>query len=582
MRRVTGWLLRVDRATRLVILSILLGVVGAAAAQVFLWMLHAAEALLLVPITGYSYLTVAQTHTAQFSLATLAPLWWVPVATTLGGLLAGLLVYRLAPEAEGDGTDAAVKAYHRLDGNIRARIPLVKSLASAITIGSGGVAGREGPTAQIAAGIGSILGRALGLSAEERRLLVVIGMAAGLSAIFKSPLGTAIFGVEVLYSTLAFEGEGLAYTIIAAAVAYALTALLDSATPLFYLPSTFTIQSPFELAWYLALGLAAGAVGALMPTVFYRVRDVFAALPMPPHLKPALGGLLLGVLGIFLPQLLGGGYGWIQLAINAKLPILLMLALAFGKPLALSLTIGSGGSGGTFAPTLYVGAMLGASLAAILHALTSIAPDPAAFAIVGMAATFAGAARVPVASMIIIVEMTGGYTMLMPALLSVAVAFLVQTRLTRHARYPSLVEAQVPHPAQSPAHHSTYYRVLTDLVRQRLLRVDDGMLRAALDDWLDQGASVPLGSEGERIYTADISTGALAAGHSLREIAFPEHLLVVSMLRKGEVIIPGGTTIVEPGDRLLIAATPQALEAARPLLQGPPGAAAPPAAGGDA
>jgi CIC family chloride channel protein len=253
--------LRLDRTPRLILLSLFLGVVGALGAQAFLWLLHLGEIVLLQPITGYAHVHVKAAHSMGEPPVTHPWYWLVPVATTLGGLLSGFLVYTWAPEAEGHGTDAAVKAFDRKDGHIRARVPLIKTIASAITIGSGGAAGREGPTAQIAAGIGSIVGSLLRLPTDERRYLVLIDIAAGLSAIFKSPLGTAIFSVEILYAAMAFEAEVLIFSLIAAAVAYAITGMIDGFTPLFILPANVGIDSATELTWYALIGVVGGDCG---------------------------------------------------------------------------------------------------------------------------------------------------------------------------------------------------------------------------------------------------------------------------------------------------------------------------------
>ncbi|MEJ2236657.1 MAG: chloride channel protein [Syntrophobacterales bacterium] len=344
------------------------------------------------------------------------------MATTLGGLISGFMVYALAPEAEGHGTDTAVKAFHHLGGRIRARVPFVKMLASAITIGSGGAAGREGPTALISAGIGSVYASLERRSDEERRLLTLIGMAAGLSAIFRSPVGTAMFAIEVLYSDMEFDGGALLYTLLGSVVAYAVNGLFVGWQPLFQVPAGLALPHFFDYSWYIVLGAAAGLVATLIPTVFYRIRDGFAALPIPPHFKPALGGLGIGLLAMGLPQVLGGGYGWIQEAIDGRLSLILLLVLIFAKLLAFSLTVSSGGSGGVFAPSLYVGAMLGGLLAQLFH------QPSAAFVIVGMAAVFAGAARVPLASMLMVTEMTGGYHLLPPAALAVILSPVVQIR----------------------------------------------------------------------------------------------------------------------------------------------------------
>ena len=217
------------------------------------------------------------------------------MATTVGGLLTGIVVYGLAPEAEGGGEGEVVRSYHQDGGNVRARIPFVKAVASAITIGSGGAAGREGPMALISAGVGPIIAKLARVSVEERRQLMLIGTAAGVSAVFQSPLGSAIFTVEVLYSGVGFEGVVLLYTLIASAVAYALHGMVVGFEPMFLLQGDATFKHPFELGAFAVLGVLAGVLGALLPLVLYGVRDGFRRMPIPNVLKPALGGLLLGV-----------------------------------------------------------------------------------------------------------------------------------------------------------------------------------------------------------------------------------------------------------------------------------------------
>lgn len=441
------------RPWRMLLLSLLLGIVGGLGAVVFLGMLALAQRGFLGVLAGVYPLDITQaTHlhalppAAHWNLRIL-------LSTTLGGLIAGLLVYGFAPEAEGHGTDSAVKSFHQLKGYIRARVIVVKSIASAITIGSGGAAGREGPTAQIAAGIGSLLGRLLRLSDDEKRLMVLVGMAAGLSAIFKSPLGTAIFAVEVLYAGLHFEGRALPFTLAGSALAYAVVCLFTGWGTLFDVPLHVDFDHPQQLLWYALLGGVCGVMGTLLPNVFYGVRDGFRKLPLPNHIKPAIGGLLVGLIALVFPQILGGGYGIMQLAVQGTLGagILLLLLLSLFKVVALALTVGSGGSGGVFAPSLFVGALLGAAFGLLLQRL-GIGHEPVAgMALVGMAAVFGAAARVPLATTVMVAEMTGGYTLMAPTMLAVAIAYLLQVALARYTPYPSLYEAQIYVRSASPA-----------------------------------------------------------------------------------------------------------------------------------
>lgn len=386
-------------------------------------------------------------------------LWLIPLATTLGGLLAGVLVYSLAPEAEGHGTDVVVSAFHNLGGVIRARVPFVKLIASAITIGSGGSAGREGPTALISAGIGSVYAVKRHRSEDETRLLMLVGMAAGLAAIFRSPIGTAIFAIEVLYGEMEFEAGALVFTMLGSIVAYAVNGLFVGFRPLFDVPSELAAPGIADYGWYVVLGAACGVVATILPMVFYTVRDLFRLIPCPPHFKPAIGGLGVGLAALLLPQLLGGGYGWIQSAIDGRMTGVLLLFLCFGKILTFALTIGSGGSGGVFAPSLFTGAMLGGFLSPMFH------QPPAAFVVVGMAAVFGGAARVPIATLLMVTEMTGGYHLLIPAALAVMLSSWVQNLLSASLKYQSLYEAQVPSRPYSPSHYIEQLRIALDLLK---------------------------------------------------------------------------------------------------------------------
>jgi CIC family chloride channel protein len=565
------WLLRLDRTPRLILLSLLLGIIGAFGAQVFVWLLTLGEALILTPISGYSYLTVEEAYAMEQAPIIHHWYWLIPVATTLGGLLSGWLVYTFAPEAEGHGTDAAVRTFHRKKGRIRPQVPLVKTIASAITIGSGGAAGREGPTAQIAAGIGAIVGEIFRLPTDERRYLVLIGMAAGLSAVFKSPLGTAIFSVEILYAAMAFEGEVLVYSLIAAAVAYAISGMLDGFAPLFILPVDFSITAPDELLWFGLLGVVAGVIGAVIPSVFYYTRDAFHTLNVPNYLKPAIGGLLLGIIGIFVPQLLGGGYGYVQFALQegAGMSVGLLLLLSFGKIIAMSLTISSGGSGGVFAPSLYIGTLLGAAIAMILHTLGAQVNE-GAMALVGMAALFAGAARVPLASLIMVVEMTGGYHMMAPTMLAVAISFVVQYTLTRRFKYPTLYQAQVLTQAESPVHRDAYYQVVADLLRRRQIKLDRDILRTELSHTLASGAGVPISHSLARLYSLSLDAGTPVAGHEVRTLGLDEmNVLIVGIIRGEHELIPHGSTVLQVGDSLLVAATPESIQPFKAMITSP-------------
>lgn len=563
------WLLKLNRTPRLILISVVLGVIGALGAQIFLLLLHLMDVYVLDLIGHYHEIHVAEAFATKVAPRPFEHFyWWMPISTTLGGLVAGLLIYGLAPETEGHGTDATLRAFHRNNGRVRARVPVVKTLASAITIGSGGSGGREGPTAQIASGFGAIVGHLFKLPDDERRTVVLIGMAAGLSAIFKSPLGTAIFAVEILYSGMAFEGSALIYTLISAAVSYAITGAFSGFTPLFFLPASDRVFVMSDLVWFGLLGILAGALGALMPAVYYRIRDWFASLKIPRVFKPAIGGFAVGVIGIVLPPIIGGGYGYLQYALHggSGLVVWVLLLFSLGKILTLALTVGSGGSGGVFGPTLFIGAMLGAAFAALLH-LFHVDIESSWLAVVGMAAVFAGAARVPIASMVMVIEMTGGFQLIMPTELAVALAFIVQFTLTRRARYPTIYEAQVPTPADSPVYRDLYYQTAANLLRQQEVTLDRDILSNELQIALDRGEGIALRRRKEQLYSLNLAAGTAVAGREVRSLGLAElHVLIVGLIRGESEIVPHGGTKLQVGDGLLVAASSDSIVQFRALV----------------
>ncbi|MEZ5565392.1 MAG: chloride channel protein [Gammaproteobacteria bacterium] len=566
------WLLKLNRTPRLILICVLLGVVGAVGAQLFLLLLHLMDTYVLSSIGRYQTISVQAAHAMSTPPEPFSHwYWWIPVSTTLGGLVAGLLIYTLAPETEGHGTDATLIAFHRNNGRMRARVPLVKTIVSAITIGSGGSGGREGPTAQIASGAGAIVGQVFRLPDEERRIVILIGMAAGLSAIFKSPLGTAIFAVEILYSGMAFEGGALIYTLISASVAYSITGAFSGYTPLFLLHPDSRSLVPLDLVWFSLLGVLAGGLGALMPAAYYRIRDGFAALAVPRYIKPAIGGLVVGLIGVAVPPIIGGGYGYMQFVLpgSSGFGVGLLLLLTFGKILTLSLSVGSGGSGGVFGPTLYIGVMFGAAFAALLH-LFHVNIDSTWLAVVGMAAVFAGAARVPIAAMVMVIEMTGGFQLIMPSMLAVALAFIVQLTLTRHAKHPTIYEAQTLTPADSPVYHDLFYQTAAELLRRQQVHLDQNILRSELQSALDRGEGVSLRYSTERLYRIEMPAGSPVAGREVRSLGLADiGALIVGVIRGESEIVPHGGTKLQVGDGLLVATSKEAIDQFRALIAPP-------------
>jgi CIC family chloride channel protein len=538
---------------RLLAFCVVVGLVGGLAAVLFERLVDLAQHLLLSGVGHYTpprpgvLPAAGEVHAAPGWPTR----WWLPVATTLGGLLSGWVVYRWAPEAEGHGTDAAISAYHSQGGEVRARTPLVKALASALTIGSGGVAGREGPTAQISVGLGGVVARIAGLRGQERRILLLASMAAGLAAMFQAPLGMAIFSVEILYSAMVFESEALIYTVVSAVTAYAVRGLVDGWSTIFAIPPGLAF-SPFDLLGFVVLGVVAGVFGAILPTLFYRVRDLFRTLPVPPHVKPAIGGLLVGLVGMWAPSVLGTGYGWVELALVGQLGLGTLLVLLLVKAPAMAVTIGSGGSGGVFAPTITLGAILGAVVGMVFHALLpgSELSTPA-FIVVGMAAVFAGAARTPISTLIMVAEMTGGYALIVPAMLANTVAFVVQRTLTHGRRYETLYEHQVPTREDSAAHRGVF-------VRRALQMLEGGSFEPSeltlprLVSLLRFGEPIPVTEKAGMLVAVAVRPGSALDGVTVAEsIGRMEGATAVAVLREEEMSIARGPTRIEAGDQVI-------------------------------
>lgn len=515
-----------------------------------MWMLRLATHVFLGLIAGYVAPGLASEGNSLHQVIGPHGMWLIPVVTTLGGLISGFLIYTWAPEAEGHGTDTAVKAVHWTGGAIRTRVAPLKMVASAITIGSGGSAGREGPTALIAAGFGSIYATVQHRSDSERRLLVLMGMAAGLSAIFRSPIGTALFAVEVLYGGIEFEAEALLYCMLAAIVAYAVNGAFSGWQSLFQVPPQTSFNGLSDFGWYVALGVASGIVGTILPEAFYRIRDLFLRLRIPAFIKPAIGGLLVGLLGMQLPQVLGGGYGWIQEAINGQLALKLLIILLGAKIVALALTVSSGGSGGVFAPSLFVGAMLGGLFAVLTH------QPSAGMVIIGMGAVFGAGARVPIATLIMVAEMTGGYQLLVPAGLAVTLSFLVQLRLSKFMKYDSLYEGQVVGRIDSPAHRAEHVQLALQVLNAGGVALPPEVSHLHLAALLQSGMALDL-PNGSQLTAGALRPDSRWVGKSIDgagvEKAIPG-AKITAILRGTSVVDPRPQTVLQPGDRLLIIA----------------------------
>lgn len=391
----------------------------------------------------------------------------------IGGLLMGLLVYKYAPETQGAGTEALLDSFHNGKGKMRTRVPFVKGLASIFTIGSGGSGGMEGPMGQIGGGVGSWVARKFNLSDSERRHFMLAGCAGGLGAIFRAPLGAAITSIEVLYKE-DFESEAIIPAVLSSVTAFSVFMAFYGNHQLFVLPTDLEFRGFKEIPAYLLLAVCTTFFGVFYTKVFFWTGAQFDKLKVRKYLVPAIGGLLLGLLGYFFPSAFGDGWGSLQEVFNidvnpeaaTHVTIKFLCIALLVKTFSISLTIGSRGSAGIFGPSLFAGALLGALVGLVLQNIfpnSEYIPSVSAFALVSMAAMFAGVANAPLAAIIMVCEVAGGYELLAPLLL--VSAFNILT-LKSH----SLFRNQVENKFASPAHIAD----MTVNVLQEM-RVDDAI-----------------------------------------------------------------------------------------------------------
>ncbi|NVL89731.1 MAG: chloride channel protein [Desulfobacterales bacterium] len=441
---------RITTAGKWVFYYILIGLIAGLGSIVFQYLCQAGLHIFMDQMAGYRPPPPAgESHLFQPTNTPFSR-WMLLFLPALGGIISGWLVYTFAPEAEGHGTDAAIDSYHNKGGFIRGRIPFIKTIASAITITSGGSGGREGPIAQIGAGFGSYLATKLKLSDRERRIMLAAGVGAGVGSIFRAPLAGALFAAEVLYRDPEFESEVIIPAGISSVVAYCLFCLVFGWGSLFE-SQDFVFRNPLELGPYIVLAIVLVGGGILYVKSFYGVHRIARAAKIPNHIKPAIGGLCTGVIGFFLPQTLAFGYGFAQMALDNQLPTLLLLGLALGKILTTSFSIGSGGSGGVFGPSIVIGGALGGAVGRIFHAIVpGIVSQPGAFVVVGMAGFFAAVSNTPISTIIFVSEMTNSYHLLLPSLLVCSLVFLLSRKWTIYLK-------QVPTRVDSNAHRGDFF-----------------------------------------------------------------------------------------------------------------------------
>jgi CIC family chloride channel protein len=454
---------------RMLFHAAIVGVAAGLAGAAFFASLEVVQRLIMEDLGGYRPLRAhGETFLPELSGVHHFRPWLLLLVPAIGALASGI-ISELAPETRGGGGDAMINAFHRQDGVVRRRVAWVKALASIFTLGTGGSGGREGPTMQIGGALGSTCGWLLRVDARERRILMVSGVAAGISAVFRTPLGAALLAVEVLYRD-DFESDALIPAVLASVVAYSVVITIFGEATMFSNPGHF----PFvikHLPLYALLALMVSALAVMFLSSLRTVQRVTASLSIPRWARPGLGGLALGVfcvpiilfVGWRVAQpgqglgLLGGGYGAVQLAISGSdwLPIGwagvgLLAGLCLAKIIASSLTIGSGGSAGDFAPALVIGGLFGGAFGrAAQMLLNDPRIEPGAFALVAMGTFYGGIAHVPLSSLVLVCELAGSYDLLVPLMLAEGIAFVLLRRR-------SLYRAQLATQRDSPAHqHKT-------------------------------------------------------------------------------------------------------------------------------
>ncbi len=413
------WWSRISEQSALLLLGIGVGVVSGLGAVAFRWLISQFHVLFF--------------EGGRITFSLMGPHHYTALLPMVGGVIVGLLTYFGAREAKGHGVPEIMEAVAEHGGRIRPRVAIVKSLASSICIGSGGSVGREGPIAQIGAALGSTMGQVLKLSESRVRTLVACGAGGGIAATFNAPLAGAFFALEIILAD--WKAESFAPVVSAAVAAAAIGRWAFGDMPAFTIPE-YEVSTFAQLPMFLVLGLLAAFVGVAFTRLLYLFEDGFETLPIPPWLLPAFGGALVGVVGLYDINLYGVGYGAIGDALCGinYTGVGILLTMLVLKLLATCLTLGSGGSGGIFAPSLFMGSMLGAMLGHSVAAISSNV-SPGAYALAGMGAVFAAASHAPVTATLIVFELTGDYRMILPLMLSCGVSVVIARAVYRFSIY---------------------------------------------------------------------------------------------------------------------------------------------------
>ena len=413
--------------------------------------------------------------------------WFLLLAPVVAGAVYGPIVHRFAPEARGHGVPEVMYAVSHRGGRIAPQVSLVKALASALCIGGGGSVGREGPIVQIGSAAGSTIAQLLHLNTPRVRLLVACGAAAGISATFNAPLAGPFFAMELILRNFAAESFGA--VVLSSVTADVVGRAMLGDHPFLSLPS-FAVRSSAEYLLYVVLGVAVGVVGVAFSKVLYLVEDACDWIWRGPEwARPAVGGVVLGALLIALPQMYGVGYPVLENAVEGKYVIGMLLVLMVGKMFATSLTIGIGGSGGVFAPTLFIGAMAGTAFGVVAHELFPGATESAgAYGLIGMGAALGGATRAPITAVVILFELTGEYSIILPLMAAVVMAAGTGHLLSKDTIYTAKLWRRGVNLDALPSDHAEF--TAADIARPAPEPLSE---QASLDDAAAALAASPLG-----------------------------------------------------------------------------------------
>ena len=533
--------------------AVIIGLISAICAEIFIFLLDFVSKYTLGLFAGYIPSDVIDIIKLKFTIFNHYQPFFAFAILILGALISGFLVYTFAPEAEGHGLDTLIRAFHRTGGYIRPIVVPIKILASAITIGTGGSAGRAGPTALFSAGLGNIYADLKKISFQEREMLVLLSVGAGLSAVSGAPLGSAFFAMEILYLESEFRIKELMIILFGALVSYTVPGFLFGWHSIFFISINHFSFSWKMLILILIFSVIMSFVSLFVANFYYYTRDFFRRIPIKPHFKPALGALIVGIIAIWYPQVLGGGYGWMQEALNANLTFKIMLILFFAKLMAFVFTVASGGSGGTFAPTLFLGIMLGGVFAYLFHLNITI------FALLGMATIFVGTARTPLAAIVIVTEMAKDYSLLLPTIFAVFFTCCFNNILIKifKFKYTTLYESQLINKNYSPIIQIERLKDILlcyiDLLNLSSKQIKDNKILALLES----GKPIKL-SNGKYLYF-----GQIIKDMRLREfdnVKYIENARVLYIFRNGEWLHPKEIKEIYKNDDILILAKKEEIE----------------------